>query len=291
MSFASVRDELPPALCGKLDHCAGLIASLGRVVVAFSGGVDSSFLLAFAADVLGSDNVLAAMSVSPSQPQRARREGRDLASRLGVEMVEVETAEFSDRAYRSNPPRRCYHCKRHLFESLRRIARAGGFQAVAAGSNADDSGDYRPGLEAARELGVAEPLMQAGLTKQDIRRASRAMGLPTWTKPASACLASRVPYGSEITPNRLGRIERSEELLAGMGFRTCRVRDHDGLARVEVPPESLERAVRDRERIVRLLISAGYTYVTLDLQGLRSGSMNAALNRPPAAAEGKEQET
>ncbi|MFP3937641.1 MAG: ATP-dependent sacrificial sulfur transferase LarE [Phycisphaerae bacterium] len=272
-------EELPSGLEGKLEHCAGLIKGLGRVVVAFSGGVDSSFLLAFAAEVLGRDNVLAVMSVSASQPRRARRDGRSLAERLGVEMVEVETAEFSDSAYRSNPPRRCYHCKRHLFEALWVLARQRGFQAVAAGSNADDSGDYRPGLEAAREQGVSEPLMEAGLTKQDVRDASRAMGLETWSKPASACLASRVPYGSEITPDRLGRIERSEEILADMGFCRCRVRDHDGLARVEVPPESLERALEHRERIVRSLISTGFTYVTLDLQGLRSGSMNAALSR------------
>lgn len=278
---------LRPELRGKLYRCSGLIEGLGSVVVAFSGGVDSSFLLAFAAEVLGTEHVLAAMSVSASQPRRESRDGRALTERLGVEMVEVKTCELSDPAYSANPPRRCYHCKKHLFESLWQVAGERGFAAVAAGSNADDTGDFRPGLEAARELGVSEPLMQAGLTKQDVRDASKAIGLETWSKPASACLASRVPYGSEITPRRLERIERGEEVLKLLGFDSCRLRDHDNLARIEVPPDSLPRVLEYRERIVGSLTSAGFTYVTLDLRGLRSGSMNEVLRRsqPTVAAD------
>lgn len=276
---------LPPELRRRIEHCRGHLARLGGVVVAFSGGVDSSLLLALAAETLGVEEVLAAMSVSASQPSRERRQGRLLAGQLGVELVEIRTCELSDPEYSANPPRRCYHCKRHLFEALWRLAEQRGISAVAAGANADDVGDFRPGLEAGHELGVHEPLMAAGLTKSDIRLTSRAMGLPTWSKPASACLASRVPYGSEITSQRLARIERGEDFLKDMGFDSCRLRDHGELARIEVPAESLARVMLHRERIVRSLKSAGFVYVTLDLQGLRSGSMNETLDTRLAAVD------
>jgi len=250
---------------------------MGRVVVAFSAGVDSTFLLALAAETLGSSNVLAAMGISPSLPQRELTAGRRLAESLGVELVEVPTAELSDPHYTANPPDRCYHCKRELFVRLTELARQRSFDAVTSGANVDDQGDFRPGLQAGEDLGVRKPLWEAGLTKQDVRTASRAMSLETWNKPAMACLASRVPYAKPITAERLGRIEQAEYILMDLGFAACRVRDHDQLARIEVPPEDLGRLVQQAQPIVEGLQTLGYCYVAVDLQGFRSGSMNEAI--------------
>ena len=261
----------------RLAQANGIIKSLGRVVVAFSAGVDSTFLVALAAQAVGPGNVLAAMGVSPSLAERERQAGRSLAEGIGVRLLEVRTAELSDPAYAGNPADRCYYCKRELFSRLGDIARDGGYAAVLSGANADDTGDFRPGLQAGRQMGVRSPLMEAGLTKLDIREASKRMGLPTWDKPAMACLASRVPYGEAITAEKLSRIERAEYALRDLGFGQCRVRDHGPLARIEVPPGVFAGLMPLRGGIVQSLKALGYTYVALDLEGFRTGSMNEVL--------------
>ena len=269
--------QLDAELQSKLDEARGILRSLGSVVVAFSAGVDSTFLLNLAVETLGTQNVLAVMGISPSLGQRERQAGHELARQIGAEFVEVETGELSDPSYASNPTNRCFYCKEDLFVRLKKLAENRSFKAVLSGANADDVGDFRPGLQAGKELGVRTPLLDAGLTKDDIRRASRAMGLKTWNKPAMACLASRVPYGDEITAEKLKRIEQAEYVLKDLGFAQCRVRDHGNLARIEVPQDVLSKLFSLRESIIASFKSLGYTYVTMDLQGFRSGSMNEVI--------------
>ena len=269
-------ESLEASLQEKLSDCRKILRDLGRVVVAFSGGVDSTFLVALAEKTLGKENVIAAMAVSPTYPRREREAARKTAARLGVDLVEVKTQETSDPRFAANPSDRCFYCKSELFARLKAIADEQGF-AVVTGDNADDTGDFRPGLRAGEEMGVRRPLLEAGLTKDDIRQASSVMGLETWDKPSMACLASRIPYGSEITRERLARIEQAEDVLLDLGFRQCRVRDHGKLARIEVPAGELDKALAAREKIVPALKRLGYVYVTLDLQGFRSGSMNEPL--------------
>ena len=283
--FAGLDDDVR----GRLARCREILRGLGRVVVAFSGGVDSTFLLALAADTLGGDNVLAAVGVSPSLASRELDEARTLANGLGVRMVEIATGELDNPNYTANPAERCFFCKKELFTRLAAVAKKEGFETIASGANADDRGDFRPGLRAGEQMGVASPLMEAELTKDDIRAASRSMDLPTWDKPAYACLASRVPYGQEITPERLGRIERAEYVLRDLGFVGCRVRDHGEVARIEVPAEMIARATELRDDIVGPLKALGYTYVALDLQGFRSGSMNEELPNLKQQASNKSQ--
>jgi uncharacterized protein len=271
------NEETNSRLQSKVDRCRTMLRSLQSVVVAFSAGVDSTFLLALAVETLGDEKALAAMGISPSLASRERQAGRNLAHQLGAELVEIETSELADPNYSANPPDRCFYCKSDLFGRLTKLAAERGFRAVVSGANADDTGDFRPGMKAAKALGVHSPLMQAGLTKDDIRAASRAMHLPTWNKPAMACLASRVPYGRKVTEEVLGRIESAEDALKALGFDQCRVRDHYPVARMEIPPDKLLAAVESRPLIVEALKSVGYTYVTLDLEGFRSGSMNAVL--------------
>ncbi len=266
-----------PTLEQKLDRCADTLRALKRVVVAFSAGVDSTFLLALATETLGADLVLAAVGVSPSLPERELAEARHYAETLGVELVEVVTGEMDDPRYASNPAERCYFCKHDLFERLTDLAAKRDAGVVVSGANADDTGDFRPGLRAGRELGVRNPLMESGLTKADIRELSRRMSVPTWDKPAMACLASRVPYGQPITPEVLKRVERTEAALHDLGFRACRVRCHGQVARIELPVDDFSRAIECREAIVAAASDAGFSYIGLDLKGLRSGSMNEVL--------------
>jgi uncharacterized protein len=277
-TMTNTTGALQGALKQKVEACQKTLRELGTVLVAFSGGVDSSYLLALAVRTLGAGKVLAAMAVSTIFPQRDARAGRALARELGVELVELSTAHLADPAFTSNPADRCYYCKSRFMSQLKQLAAERGLAAVVSGANADDRGDYRPGARAEVELGIRRPLQDAGLTKAEIREASAAIGLATARQPSLACLATRVPYGEPITREKIARIEAGEEMLLGLGFSQCRVRDHGTVARVEVPADELDDALRQRQEVVRRLKDLGYTYVTLDLEGFRSGSMNQALN-------------
>ena len=262
----------------KLDRLRGLLADLPSALVAFSGGVDSSFLLRVAHEVLG-ERCLALTTVSPTMPADDLAAARELAARLGVAHLLVEANELDIPGYAENPANRCYFCKDHLFTIC--VAEAGrrGLAAVLDGANLDDLRDHRPGLQAAAERGVRHVLVEAGLGKADIRAASRALGLPTWDRPASPCLSSRFPYGTRITLEDLQRVEAAERFLRTRGFRELRVRFHDQVARLEVPVAEMPRLLEPtmREEVVRELKRLGFTYVALDLQGFRSGSLNEPL--------------
>lgn len=263
----------------KLEQLQAALRGLGRVAIGFSGGVDSTFLVRVARDTLGPQNVLAVIGDSPSLPRRDLEAARALAAGLGVRLEVLATDEMSDSQFTANPPNRCYLCKGHLFRDVWALAQREGFTAVLDGNNADDTGDFRPGRKAAAELGVRSPLLEAGLTKAEIRAFSRELGLPTADKPAAACLASRLPYGTRITAEKLQRIEQGEDWLHDHGFVHVRVRDHDELARLEVPPADIPRFADAelRAAVVKQLKALGYRYVTLDLQGYRIGSMNEVL--------------
>jgi pyridinium-3,5-biscarboxylic acid mononucleotide sulfurtransferase len=252
------------------------------VLVACSGGVDSVLLAAVAARVLG-DRALAATAVSPSLATGELDDARDAARAAGIRHVEVTTNELQDPAYAANAPDRCFHCKDIAYGTFTALAAREGIAVVIDGTNADDHGDFRPGRRAAREHGVRSPLAEAGLGKQEIREWARELGLAVWDKPAAACLSSRVPYGSPVTLEKLTRIDRAEAALKALGFRQCRVRDHDGVARVEVDAAQLAEAIAQREPLVAAVRAAGFSYVTLDLEGFRSGSLNEVLRRDVAS--------
>ena len=258
------------------------LSSLGTVIVAYSGGVDSAYLACIANDTLGS-RALAVTADSPSYPQHHRQMAVQIAERFGLHHEIIHTQELERPEYRANPANRCYFCKHELYTHLTRIA-ADRHAVIVDGNNADDRGDYRPGRQAAREFGVRSPLDEANLTKEEIRELSRRIGLPTWDEPASACLSSRIPYHREVTDEKLRTIERAEQALRALGFRVCRVRHHDELARIELGGDELARALdpETTTAIVRALKAVGYRYVTVDLQGYRMGSLNEGLSLRPA---------
>jgi len=258
------------------------LAALDSVIVAYSGGVDSAYLAYIASRTLG-DRAVAVTADSPSYPERHRQLAVRIARDFGLRHEIIQTSELERPEYRANPANRCYYCKHELYTHLSRLAEER-HAVVVDGNNADDRGDYRPGRQAAREFGVRSPLDDVNLTKDEIRALSRRAGLPTWDEPASACLSSRIPYHNEVTDEKLRMIERGEQALRRLGFRVCRVRHHDELARVEIGREELTHALEPEmsASIVRELKAVGYRYVTLDPQGYRTGSLNEGLLLRPA---------
>jgi uncharacterized protein len=262
----------------KRDELIRSLQQLESVAVAFSAGVDSTFLLAAAREALG-DHVIAVTGKSVSFPEREQTEAADFCKSLGIEQIKVSVDQMAIPGFKNNPPDRCYICKKELFSAFIRAAAEKGYSYVAEGSNMDDLGDYRPGMRAIKELGVKSPLQAAGLTKAEIRLLSQEMHLPTWNKPSFACLATRIPYGDEITKEKLRMIENGEQFLFDLGFRQVRVRVHDSIARIEIEQSELKAFldIHIFENVNQYFQALGFQYVTLDLGGYQMGSMNKSL--------------
>lgn len=265
------------ALEGKLDRLRSILRDAGSVCIGYSGGVDSVFLAAFAVETLGAASVLAVTGLSAAVPQIQRDTARHCARERSIPHIEIESGELEDANYSANPVDRCYFCKNALWGRLTVLARSRGLTAVMDGANADDALDHRPGAIAAERHGVRSPLLEAGLTKAEIRVASQAMGLPTWDQPASPCLASRLPYGIAVTPQRLRQIEEAESHLRRLGFRELRVRHHGDAARLEIAQAEMARALMLAEQIAAALRDLGFGRVLLDVDGYRRGSLNEGL--------------
>jgi uncharacterized protein len=266
--------QLSAELQQKYDRLCAVLAQMGDIIVGMSGGVDSVLLARVAHDVLG-DKALAVTADSPSLPRRELREAQELACISGIKHLVIKTVEVNDPRYAANPENRCYYCKTELFSRLDELAEQMGFHWVAYGENQDDLGDHRPGAQAAGEHHVRAPFKEAGLGKQDIRSLAKALGLPIWDKPAFACLGSRFPYGTQITPEKLAQVEAAEDVLWEMGFRQYRVRYHNEVARLEIPRSEMPRLLDVADELTaQIKQRAGFTYVAMDLLGYRRGSMN-----------------
>lgn len=263
----------------KYNKLKESLKGMKSVLIAYSGGVDSTFLMKVAHEVL-QDNVVAITARSSTYPEREFNEATKYAQEIGVKHKVIISEELDIKEFTHNPKNRCYYCKKELFGKLKNEAKELGMSYVLDGANLDDLGDYRPGMQAAKELGVKSPLKDAGLTKNDIRALSKELGLPTWNKPSFACLSSRFPYGNEITRPKLGMVEKAEEFLLGLGFRQIRVRHHGDIARIEVEPSEREKFfdIKVMDKISSELKKIGFVYVTLDLSGYRTGSMNEVLS-------------
>jgi len=265
---------------GTLNKLKEILKGCGSAVVAFSGGLDSTFLASVAQEVLG-NKALAVTSLSPSLPSRDRRDAEEAVKAFGLKHRFIETHEMEDERYAANPENRCFYCKNELFRQLSSLAKSEGYAVVLDGSNADDTRDFRPGRKAGEEWNVRSPLLEAGLTKAEIRELARKRKLVVWDKPPSACLSSRIPYGASITPQALKQIDAAETVLRELGFRQVRVRHHDRLARIEVERSEIPRLVSDgvKEQVSKALKAAGYLFVTVDLEGYRTGSLNEAIKK------------
>jgi uncharacterized protein len=274
-----LQTNMDPWIKEKYDTLKGIFQTMGSVLVAYSGGVDSTLLLRVAIDVLGHRNVLAVTALSPLYPGRELTGAKEMVRALSARHLLIESNELEIVGFSKNPVNRCYYCKKDLFEKLATLAKKESILFVVEGSTLDDEKDYRPGRKAVQELGIRSPLKEASLTKEAVRVLSKVLGLPTWDKPSFACLASRFPYGEEIDPEGLRKVNQAEEFLLGMGFKQVRVRHYQSLARIEICQEEMgplmDRSLR--EKVVTHLKQMGYHYVTLDLEGFRSGSMNEVL--------------
>lgn len=268
------------AIHDKARALEALIVECRGALVAFSGGVDSSYLLSVTAAVLGPSNVLAVTIESPLFPPAETNTACKIAKTLGVEHLLVRSDDLAREEFRRNPPDRCYHCKKNIFTRMRDVAAARGIPCVFEASNLDDTRDYRPGMAAVRELGIRSPLIEARLTKDEIRELSRERDLPTWSKPALACLATRIPYGEPVTREKCDRVRLAEEFIRSVGFTACRCRHHGNMVRIEVPSGEIDRLLDEptRRRIVEHLKKLGFTYIGIDLEGYRPGSMNETLD-------------
>ena len=271
MAGMEVQEKLQENLTGLRQ----IMHECGSVLVAYSGGVDSALVMAIAHAELG-DKALACIGVSPSYPAREMRDAVKLAEELGVPYRLVNTEEYLDPSYAANPNNRCYFCKSELHNQLKSILATESWGVVLDGNNASEVGDYRPGMTAARERGVRSPLLEVGVTKDEVRALAQQLGLPVWDKPAMACLSSRVPHGTPITPELLRQIEGAEDVLVALGFRQFRVRHHNEIARIELPAEDFPQAIAQHMQITTGIKGAGYRFVTLDLAGFRSGSLNGS---------------
>jgi len=266
-------------LYAKYDRLKEYIATFGSVAVAFSSGVDSTFLLYAAKDALG-DNVIAVTATSCSFPERELKEAKAYCEQNGIEQYVIKSEELSIEGFSQNPKNRCYLCKRELFEKIKAVAAEHEIKEIAEGSNLDDNGDYRPGLQAVKELGVKSPLREIGFTKAEIRELSKEFGLPTWEKQSFACLSSRFPYGDTINEEKLKRVDRAEQLLLDLGFNQLRVRIHGDVARIELDPSQFSKFMEEniRVEVYKKFKEYGFSYVALDVLGYRTGSMNETLN-------------